>query len=123
MFSGPLGEYGNWILLAVMWPGKAIPFFGPYFVYETTGGGEWRGIAHILSIFEERDKSLRAEHVRTENKQEAFLGAARIVFFASQRETNRAEVKRRRRHSDDLLDNIFPSDGGGGSFMCSMKAN
>ena len=35
--------------------------------------GEWRGIAHILSIFEERDKSLRALHVRTENKQEAFL--------------------------------------------------
>ena len=56
-----------------MWPGKAIPFFGPYFVYETTGGGEWRGIAHILSIFEERDKSLRASHVRTENKQETFL--------------------------------------------------
>ena len=49
--------------------------------------GEWGGIAHILSIFEERDKSLRAEHVTTENKQEAFLGAACIAFFDSHRET------------------------------------
>ena len=31
------GEYGNWILLAVMW-GKQSSSCLPYFVYETTGG-------------------------------------------------------------------------------------
>ena len=68
--------------------GESNPLLRPLFcLRDGWGGEECRGIAHILSIFEERDKSLRAEHVRTENKQEAFLGAACIAFFASQRET------------------------------------
>ena len=62
--------------------GESNPLLRPLFCLRDDWRGECRGIAHILSIFEERDKSLRAEHVRTENKQEAFLGAACIHFFA-----------------------------------------
>ena len=69
---GSLGEYGNWILLAVI-RGKQSPS-SPILSARRREGSAPR-IAHILSIFEERDKSLAAEHVRTENKQEAFLAS------------------------------------------------
>ena len=90
---------------------KAIPFFGPYFVYtETTGGRVARHRSHSFNLW--RKGQIVARRTCKDWKQARSIPGRRLHRLLCLAAWDRAEVKRKRRLSDDLVDNMIPSCGG-----------
>ena len=101
-FCGRLGEYGNWILLAVVC-GKQSPSSAAIFSLWVP-----RHRSHSFNLW--RKGQIVARRTCKDWKQARSIPGRRLHRLLCLAAWDRAKVKRKRRLSDDLLDNMIPSD-------------